>query len=317
MKEEIDNEAKSVENIKDQPKKLDRPWELSAEDQNFFDRKIKALAYFKEKLDSTKDQSSKSSQEVVASLTRRIDALDTRANPEEINTIIERLNNLEKQKQEIIKSGESQVENVAEAEYVGSEEVETKDNSKIQKQPEVTENNKPENETAETRINTQDEKSTETSKEKSLEPGDEIFVNGKFYKVYGFVEESENEKELSRELSKEHEDRKVAYRGHFEEGKSFQGLDEGEKSKLAYVAGRKKELKETGTMPPRKIKALLEGSDAFEEFSENDIVKVTTSEQREKLLEMQKDFQSGEQKAADYMGMGAAQKAVHKLTSQE
>jgi len=300
MNEQIKNE-KDINFLERPVTSPDHPWELNAEDQNFFDRKIKALAYFKEKLDNTKDQSSKTSQEALDNLTRRIDALDVRANPEEIKTIIGRLNNLEKQKQEIIKSGESQIRDVAEAEHVNFEEVETKDNLKIQKQPDVTENNKPKNEKLETEINIQNEESTETSKEKPLEPGDEIFVNGKFYKVYS-IDSGLNKKEIHNDYIRKRQMGQITYAG---------------QSEIEYIAEKEKEFKGKGIVPPRKIQVLLEGSDALEEFDEDKITRVTSPEQREKFKTMQQDLEKGEQKAADYMGIGAVQKAVHKLTSQE
>lgn len=310
MNEQIKND-KDVNFLERPATNPDRPWELSAEDQNFFDRKIKALAYFKGKLDTGKEQSSKFSQGAVANLDRRVGELGT-ASPEEIVVIKQRLNDLERQKQEVIKSGESQVEKIADTEYTDFEEVETTDSPKIQKQPDETENIKPKDETvkAETDTKKEIENSPEKLEEKPLEPGDEVFSDGNFYKIYNIHTPTAEEEQ------------EIWENGKFKRDKEFnetagllpykEGSDRSFQERKLFEEQKKKELKERGPI----ITAIIKGGEEKIELDVRNAIKIKTPEQREKIVKMQKEADKAESRAANYMGMGVTKKMVDKITGQ-
>jgi len=310
MKEQVGKE-KDVSILEHPPTNPDRPWEFNAEDQNFFDRKFKALEFFKNKLNTNKEQSTQFTQGTITTLDRRVNELGV-TNPEELSVIKQRLDDLEKQKQEIIKSGGNQIENVADTEYTDFEEVETNDISKIQKQPDVTENIKPKDETVETETDTKKEigNSSEKLEEKPLEPGDEVYSNGNFYKIYNIHTPTAEEEQRIWENGKTKRDKEfneISGSLPYKEGsdRSFQ-------ERKLFEEQKRKELKKRGPT----ITAIIKGGEETIELDSRNIIKVETPEQREKIVKMQKEADGAESRATNYMGMGATKKIVDKTTGQ-
>jgi hypothetical protein len=145
----------------------------------------------------------------------------------------------------------------------------------------------------------------ETDKEKpmkkSLEPGDEIYSDGKFYKVYQIHPPESWEKGKE---EREREWGEIVHRLSFDADRTLEREKFDEKKKA--------ELESKG----RGLTALLEGSDGLFEFNENEISRVETPEQRKKIVEMQKQEATAERKAAGYMGLGAMKETVDKITGQ-
>ena len=316
MNEQIKNE-KNLEINKNETNSetTKRPWELGVEDQSFFDRKFKALEYFNNKLNTTKEQSTESAKGEIVKFEQRVNNLDLDScTPEEIATLKNKLGDLEKQKSEIIQSGQEEMKNIAtekaNVEDVDYEEVEEKDGSKISKQPDTTENVKPEDEEAEDDSKKEIGKPTEKLKEKPLEPGDEVYSNGNFYKIYNIHTPTVEEEQKIWEYGKIKRDKEFSETSGllpYKEGseRSFQERELFEEKK-------KKELKERGPI----ITAIIKGGEEKIELDLRNIIRVETPEQREKIVKMQKEEDGAESRAANFMGIGDTKNMVDKITEQ-
>jgi hypothetical protein len=167
--------------------------------------------------------------------------------------------------------------------------------------------------TAEAKTIDQKKNITETAAEQSLAPGDEIFSGGNFYKILdisrGTPEEIEREWELAGPQRDREFEKQVALLPYkagsdnsFQERKKF---DQGERSKLEKRLGR------------RQIIALLKGSDAETiQLGEENVIKVGSPEEREKIVAMQKEQDAAEAHVAGLMGLGNTKKMVDKISGQ-
>lgn len=335
------NEQSAVNKNKSQEK----PWELSKEDSSFFKRKFKALKFFRDKLYGTKEESSNFSAEAVSKLDEKVADLKLDSlNPEEIKAIKEQVDNLERQKQEALNLGEKGIEKIdaeiskqplseedqaffdrkfkARDEFSGKlnnnkkplensntenssiEDKEKTDNTVLTKKPEDNQLSDEE------KVIENSQDSIEKQGEKPLEPGDEIYSNGNFYKVYdirNLTAEEERQKWKDGELDRDKEFKEKTGLLPYKEGS-----DNFFKEREKFEELKKKELKENGP----KITAIIEGGEEKIEIDSRNIQKITSSEQREKIVKMQKDEDRAESRAADYMGMGATKKYVDKITGQ-
>jgi len=291
----------------------------------------------------------------VSTLEQRVNNLNLDSyNPEEINAIKQQINNLENQKQEVINHGEEDIKKVdvessgwslspedksffdrkfkalgefkdkidsnkdssneiSKVEYTPFEEVEKiedmekNDSLKLSHQPDITNKIKPEVENTETN---EEIKPIEKLEEKPLEPGDEVYSNGNFYKIFNIhnptVEEEQHMWEGGK-FDRDKEFKEKSGRLPYKEG-SDRFFQEGEK----FEEQKKKELKERGPI----ITGIIKGGEEKIEIDSRNIVRITSPEQREKIVKMQKEADEAESRAAKYMGMGATKKMVDKATGQ-
>jgi len=144
-----------------------------------------------------------------------------------------------------------------------------------------------------------------------LQPGDEIFYNGLFYKIDGIKTNTLEDKAKKWEEDKDKRDREFAEISKllpFKEGSLYEARQKYDKEKRA-------ELEQL--MGKRKITALLKGSDSSSiELSEENVIKVKTPEQREKIVKMQKEQDDAEKRVARFMGMSGTKKMVDIATGQ-
>lgn len=358
MKEEL--AYKNEQSVDSKIKTSEKPWELSKEDQSFFDRKFKALEFFGNKLKGNKEESNNFSKEAVSKLEGRVSDLNLDSyNPEEINAIKEQVNDLEKRKQEVINHGEEGLKKVdtessgwslspedqsffdrkfkaqgefrdkldankgqslekSNTEYTPFEEVEKmediekNDDTRLSKKPDMTSKIKPEDN--QEKIEDKDienvEESVEKKEEKPLEPGDEVYSDGNFYKVYDIHYPTAEEEESIWIKGKAERDRE------FEDKIRMLPFEEGDDRKFRerelFDEQKKKELKEHGAV----IKAMINGGMEGITLDNRNIMKITSAEQREKIVAMQKDEEKGENLQADFMGMGVTKRIVDKITGQ-
>jgi len=348
------NEQSAVNNIKTPEK----PWELSAEDSSFFDRKFKALEYFANKLNNGKEQSTEFSNNEVSKLEKRVSDLNLDSNnPEEINVIKQQINDLEKQKQGAINHGEESIKKVdvessgwslspedksffdrkfkalgefknkldsnketslekSNKEYTPFEEVEKiedmekNDSLKLSQQPDITNKIKPGVENTEDKEIKEEIKPIEELKEKPLEPGDEVYSNGNFYKIFNIHTPTVEEEQKiwdGDKIKRDKEFKEMSGRLPYKEG-SDRFFQEGK----LFEEQKKRELKERGPI----ITAIIKGGEEKIEIDSRNITKITSPEQREKIVKMQKEADEAESLAAKYMGIGATKKMVDKTTGQ-
>jgi hypothetical protein len=339
---------------------LEKPWELSKENNSFFDRKFKALEFFGNKLKGNKEESSNFSKEAVSKLEGRVTDLNLDSfNPEEINTIKQQINDLEKQKQEVINHGEVGIKKLdvessgwslspedqsffdrkfkaqgefsdklvlnkeqtlekSNIEYTSFEEVEKmgdmdkNDSLKLTHRPDIT--NKIKTEDVQEKIEKKEvesiEKPTEKIEEEQLGPGDEVYSNGNFYKIFDIYNPTVEEEQQMWEggkLDRNKEFQEKSGRLPYKEG-SDRFFQEGEK----FEEQKKKELKERGPI----ITAIIKGGEEKIQIDSRNIIKITSPEQRERIVKMQKEADEAEGRAANYMGMGNTKKMVDKITGQ-
>ncbi len=323
-------EDKNKQEVNNQIKTPEKPWELSAEDSSFFDRKFKALEYFGNKLNNDKEKSAEFSSKGVSNLEQRVNNLNLDSyNSEEINAIKQQINNLENQKQEVINHGEEDIKKVdvessswslssedksffdrkfkalgefkdkinsnketslekSNVEYTPFEEVEKiedmekNDSLKLSHQPDITNKIKPEVENTETKETDEEIKPIEKLEEKPLEPGDEVYRNGVFYKIHDFMPDYE------KDLHGDYLNKKML-------GQIDRGMSESE-----WTLKTKQERTKAGTMPGRQFRAVITeggfggGKGGLEHFTEDQITRVTP-ELKEKILKMKKESGRGEQ----------------------
>lgn len=268
----------------------------------------KTPEYFKEELDTVEDKSTQLSNERTVNLERITKYLDTNESESEGFLAIKRkLEDLDKQKQEAIKSGKKDIEGLdkKEQENLESEKQDVEqmtkwlDTAKPEELAAIKEKmDKIENQKKETK---EPKESNEKKIEKPLEVGDEIFKDGKFYKVFDFESNSGiTDLDIKNEFDREKSSGKI-----------------GNEQLSEFAAKKRKKLKEEGLTSSRGIKALLEGSDGTFSFNESEVVKVTSPEQKRKLRDMQKDRAAGELKAAKFMGLGGTARFVQGVTEQK
>lgn len=156
-----------------------------------------------------------------------------------------------------------------------------------------------------------DGNSTEKQGDTSLQPGDEIFYNGLFYKIYGIKTATPGDMAKKWEEDKGKRDREFAEITKllpFKEGSLYE-------AKQKYDKEKRDELEQL--MGKRKITALLKGSDAESiELDEENVIKVQTPEQRQKIVDMQKEQDNAEKRVAGFMGLSGTKKMVDIATGQ-
>jgi hypothetical protein len=242
-----------------------------------------------DKLDEIKKGSAMFSRNRVEDVDRVARYLGT-ANKEELNAVKKKLEELEGKKQEAINSSKQEIEKINSwLDGAKPEEIATvkEEMDKIEKQKQGTKES--------------GEKNVEKTSEKPLEVGDEVFKDGKFYKVSDFESTSGvSDLDIKNEFYKEKSNGKI-----------------GSEQLSEFTAKKRKNLEKEGLTPTRRVKALLEGSDGYETFDESEVVKVTSLEQKIKLRNMQKDRAKGEIKAAKWMGMGGTARFVQGVTEQK
>ena len=201
----------------------------------------------------------------------------------------------------------------AQIEYTNYEEIEGNGDQKIQKQTDMTADAKPvpekeKTETKDTTIN--NENSVKNLEEKQLNPGDEIYSNGNFYKIFNIHTPTAEEEEKMWEggkIKRDQEFKDLLGSLPFKEGS-----DAFSQEKKKFEDKKRQELKDRGPI----IHAIIKGGEEIIELDDRNIIKIDTPEQRDKIVKMQKDQDDAESRAATFMGMGAQKKAIDKITGQ-
>lgn len=270
-----------------------KKWELSPEDSNFFDRKIKALAYFYGELNKKGEESAQFSSDKISGLEKSVNNLNLdNSSPEEVNLIKNRLNALESQKQQVIQEGKRKIEGTdiktTDVGYTPFEEVkeienvEKIDDSKISQRPDITNNIKP----------VENSVSPEEAEEKPLEQGDEVYRNGVFYKIHDFLPENEPDFYSTNHMGNS-----------MDKPGSFRHFD---KKTQSYVVTEEKRigphenaLNERDSKPHRYFRAVITeggfggGKGGYEHFTEDQVTRVTP-ELKAKILKMKRESGRGD-----------------------
>ena len=154
--------------------------------------------------------------------------------------------------------------------------------------------------------NTPNVDAPEAAAKKPLEVGDEIVHDGLFYKVMDIRANTPEDIQKQWEADKTRRDVEfsdVAKTLSFSKGPSLfetrQKFDEDKRTQLEQQ------------MSKHTIKAMLNGSDGqYIELDEDSVNRVESPEQRDKIVEMQKDQSKAEDRAASFAGFGAEKKIV-------
>ncbi|MFA6514066.1 MAG: hypothetical protein WCT50_02095 [Patescibacteria group bacterium] len=156
-----------------------------------------------------------------------------------------------------------------------------------------------------------EENGSEKGENKKLEPGDEVYSKGSFYKIYDIhmpTAEEERERWDRGKLKRDQEFKEKAGRLPYREG-SDRFFKEGE---LFEEKKRNEFNKEAGPI----IRAQIKGGGDFIELDDRNIIKIETPEQREKIVKMQKEEDENEARGAAAVGMSFEKKMVDKITGQ-
>ena len=149
----------------------------------------------------------------------------------------------------------------------------------------------------------------ESQKEKPLQPGDEIFKDGKFFKITDISVPSPEEKQFKWDAEKPNRDREFSEMSKLsldmnllEERKKF---DEQKKQEFEKRNGQ-------------KISAIIKGGEgtiAQEtiELDPENVIRIDSPEQREKIVQMQKEMEETENRVAKFTGLGKEKKLVDKI----
>lgn len=162
--------------------------------------------------------------------------------------------------------------------------------------------------------NTEDKKdneieSSETTEPKPLEPGDEIFKDGKFFKITDISVPSPEEKQYKWEAEKPDRDREFS-----EISKLSLDTNLLEERRKFDEQKRQEFEKRNG----QKISAIIKGGDdtiAQEtiELDPENVIRIDNPEQREKIVQMQKEMEETENRAAKVTGLEKEKKLVDKI----
>jgi hypothetical protein len=151
--------------------------------------------------------------------------------------------------------------------------------------------------------------SSEITEKKPLQPGDEIFKEGKFFKITDISVPSPEEKQYKWEAEKPDRDREFSEMSKLsldmnllEERKKF---DEQKKQEFEKRNGQ-------------KISAIIKGgkgtiAQETIELDPENVIRIDNPEQREKIVQMQKEMEETENRAAKVTGLGAEKKMVDKI----
>jgi hypothetical protein len=195
--------------------------------------------------------------------------------------------------------------NTKDGEYVPYEEVKNEEKS-------LNNNLEKPVEKVEQKIENKEEviKSSEIREDKPLQPGDEIFSDGKFYKIYNISRPSNEEIEATWERDRPKRDEE--FREMTKMLPYKEGSDNFFQERKKFDEQKKKELDQP------KISALVKGgpgtiAQEMIELDEKNVIRIDTPEQREKIVEMQKEEEETENRAAKAAGFGSEKKMVDKI----
>jgi hypothetical protein len=151
--------------------------------------------------------------------------------------------------------------------------------------------------------------SSEITKEKPLQPGDEIFKEGKFFKVTDISVPSPEEKQFKWESEKPDRDREFG-----EMAKLSLDMNLLEERKKFDEQKRQEFEKRNG----QKISAIIKGgkgtiAQETIELDPENVIRIDSAEQREKIVQMQKEMEETENRAANFAGLGKEKKLVDKI----
>jgi hypothetical protein len=152
-------------------------------------------------------------------------------------------------------------------------------------------------------------KSSEITKEKPLQPGDEIFKDGKFFKITDISVPSPEEKEFKWGAEKPNRDREFS-----EMSKLSFDMDLLEERKKFDEQKKQEFEKRNG----QKISAIIKGgkgtiAQETIELDPENVIRIDNAEQREKIVQMQKEMEETENRAANFAGLGKEKKLVDKI----